>query len=112
MRAFKTAMLAASIAAMTSTTAQAQSLPRFDVEGHCEQVSEFVGGSHEIYNTCIRSEQRAYNALKQKWPDVSGRIRYHCKEVAGFTGGSYEIMQTCVQNEQNAAGNRESFSFD
>jgi hypothetical protein len=90
----------------------ANDIPRFDVEGHCEEVSQVVGGSHQIFNTCVQSEQRAYNALKPQWPNISGRIRGQCQEVAEVIGGSYEIMQSCVQSEQSAAGQRESFSFD
>lgn len=90
----------------------ANEIPRFDVEGHCEEVSQVVGGSHQIFNACVQSEQRAYNALKSEWPSISNRIRNHCQEVAEVIGGSYEIMQSCVQSEQSAASQRESFSFD
>lgn len=95
-----------------SSVALATDLPRFAVEGHCEEVSQVVGGSHQIFNTCVQSEQRAYNALKSRWPSISLGIRSHCQDVAEVIGGSYEIMQSCVQSEQNAAGQRESFSFD
>lgn len=95
-----------------ATLVNASELPRFDVEGHCEEVSQVVGGSHQIYNSCMQSEQRAYNSLKAQWPSVSGRIRGHCQEVAEVIGGSYEIMASCVRSEQSAAGQRESFSFD
>lgn len=92
--------------------ATANEIPRFDVEGHCEEVSQVVGGSHQIFNTCVQSEQRAYNALRSQWPGISRRIRSHCQEVAEVIGGSYEIMQSCIQGEQSAVGQRESFSFD
>ncbi len=90
----------------------AQDMPRFDVEAHCEEVAEFAGGSHQIFNSCIQMEQNAYNGLKGRWANVSGRIRGHCQEVAEFSGGSYQILQSCVQMEEDAAGNRQSFSFD
>ncbi|PAU76942.1 hypothetical protein CK498_12280 [Halomonas salipaludis] len=93
-------------------TVVAQEMPRFDVEGHCEEVAEFGGSSHQIYNGCIQMEQGAYNSLKSRWANVSGRIRNHCQEVAEFSGGSYQILQGCVQMEEDAAGNRQSFSFD
>lgn len=73
---------------------------------------EVGGGSHQIYNGCIQMEQGAYNILKGRWANVSSRIRNHCHEVASFGGGSYQILQGCVQMEEDAAGNRQSFSFD
>lgn len=98
--------------AAASLAASAQDMPRFDVEAHCEQVAEFAGGSHQIFNSCIQMEQNAYNGLKARWASVGGRIRSHCQEVAQFSGGSYQILQSCVQMEEDAAGNRQSFSFD
>lgn len=100
------------IALLWSVQAVAQDMPRFDVEAHCEEVAEFGGGSHQIYNGCIQIEQGAYNSLKGRWANVSSRIRNHCHEVASFGGGSYQILQGCVQMEEDAAGNRQSFSFD
>ncbi|MGM0535528.1 MAG: hypothetical protein ACQER5_05575 [Pseudomonadota bacterium] len=106
------AFAAACMALAASFLASAQAMPRFDVEAHCEEVSQTVGGSHQIYNSCIQMEQRSYNSLKADWSGVSSQIRNHCHEVAETVGGSYQIMESCVQMEQDAAGNRESFSFD
>jgi hypothetical protein len=104
--------LAGGLALTVSTLATAQELPRFDVEGHCEEVAEFGGGSHQIYNGCIQMEQSSYNSLRDRWGGIEPGIRRHCQEVATFGGGSYQILQGCVQMEEDAAGNRESFSFD
>ncbi|MCL7931274.1 hypothetical protein [Halomonas llamarensis] len=106
------ATIVACLTGVAAFSAHAQSLPRFDVEAHCEDVAEFGGGSHQIYNSCIQMEQSSYNAIRDQWPSVSSRIRNHCQEVAEFGGESYQILESCVQMEENAAGNRESFSFD
>jgi hypothetical protein len=103
-------MIGAGLMLLSGTT-MANEIPRFDVEGHCEEVAQTVGGSHQIYNSCIQLEQRSYNSLKAKWSGVSSQIRSHCQEVAQTVGGSYQIMESCLQMEQDAAGNRESFSF-
>lgn len=98
--------------AAASQLTLAQDMPRFDVEAHCEDVAEITGGSHQIFNSCIQMEQGAYNGLKNRWANLSRRIQIHCQDVAKVTGGSYQILQSCVQMEEDAAGNRQSFSFD
>jgi len=104
--------LVAFLLAVVPLSALGQEVPRFDVEAHCEEVAEFGGGSHQIFNSCMQMEQNAYNGLKGQWANTSGRIRNHCQEVAEFGGGSYQILQSCMQMEESAAGNRETFSFD
>lgn len=108
----KSVITIAAIALLWSVQAIAQDMPRFDVEAHCEEIAEFGGGSHQIYNGCIQMEQGAYNTLKGRWANVSARIRNHCVDIAQFGGGSYQILHGCVQMEEDAAGNRQSFSFD
>lgn len=100
-----------SVVALAST-AQAQEVPRFDVEGYCEEVAEFGGGSHSIYSGCIDMEQQAYNRLKSDWPGLSTRIRNYCTEIGTFGGESYSTMQGCVDMETQAASGQSEFSFD
>lgn len=104
--------LAVLLLAAVPLTAVGQEVPRFDVEAHCEEVADFGGGSHQIFNSCMQMEQSAYNGLKDHWANTSGRILKHCQEVAEFSGGSYQILQSCIQMEESAAGSRETFSFD
>lgn len=105
------AVVGLSVVALTST-AQAQELPRFDVEGYCEDVAEFGGGSHSIYNGCIDMEQQAYNRLKDDWPTLSARVRNYCTEIGSFGGESYSTMMGCVDMETQAASGQRGFSFD
>lgn len=105
------AVVGLSVVALAST-AQAQELPRFDVEGYCEEIAEFGGGSHSIYNGCIDMEQQSYNRLKDDWPTLSARIRNYCTEIGTFGGESYSTMQGCVDMETQAASGQRGFSFD
>lgn len=100
--------------ALLAATAQANELPRFDVEAQCEQVASFGGDfSNTTYNGCIQMEQSAYNRLRENWASLPGNIRRQCVEVATFGGpGSYSTLGGCVDMEVQAGSNRQSFSFD
>jgi len=94
--------------------AQAQQLPRFDVQAHCEEIAAF-GGSYSAssYNGCIQMEQSAYNSLKQSWGRVPQRIRTHCLEIARYGGGGdYSSLEGCIEMETNASRNRQQFKFE
>jgi hypothetical protein len=95
-----------------SFSAYANELPRYDVPASCQEVANFGGGSHQIYNSCIQMEQQAYNNLKNRWAGIPNDIRGSCIEVASFGGNSYQILESCIQMEQGAADNPETFSFD
>lgn len=95
--------------ALLPAVAVAQDLPRFDVERHCEKLSQIGGGSHSMFNTCIELEQDAYDTLRARWGEVSARIRRHCGELGAIGGGSYQMVETCVEMEQEAASGRRSF---
>ena len=97
------------LAAGLPAIAVAQELPRFDVERHCEKLSQIGGGSHSMFNTCIELEQDAYDNLRERWGEVSARIRRHCGELGAIGGGSYQMVETCVEMEQEAASGRRSF---
>jgi hypothetical protein len=97
------------LGALLPAVAMAQTLPRFDVDKHCEKVSQFGGGSHTIFNSCIQLEQGSYDSIRSRWDGVSPRIRRHCSEVGAFGGGSYQILESCVTMEEDAAGGRKTF---
>ncbi|KFF50222.1 hypothetical protein GY26_03340 [Gammaproteobacteria bacterium MFB021] len=111
-RLFLGALLLASLAV---GTAHADKLPRYDVEGYCNQVAQ-VGGSFSnlTYNGCIQMEQSAYNNLKPVWAKLPASMRQGCDDIAnvGTPGGSYSTLYGCVQMETNAANNRQSFNFE
>ncbi|WP_275286907.1 hypothetical protein [Halomonas elongata] len=105
-------ILAVGLSAL-SGMALASGIPRFDVEGHCEQVASVGGSSNMLYNSCIDMEQQAYDNLKPAWSNLPGNIQSHCTDVSSVGGpGSYSLLESCVQMETEAANNRESFSFD
>lgn len=97
---------------LSMAMAQDASMPRFDVENHCQQVAEMSGGSHMIYNGCMDMEQSAYDGLKGRWGGLPDRVRSHCRQVAEVGGGgSYSTLQGCVQMEMEAADNPKSFQY-
>jgi hypothetical protein len=97
--------------AMGATAAHAQSMPRYNVESYCQEVSDFSGGSSMIYNGCIDQEQTAYNMLKARWSGFSAQMRGYCDEVASFGGGSYMLLDGCIQMESDAASGTKSFKY-
>ncbi|WP_071797500.1 hypothetical protein [Natronohydrobacter thiooxidans] len=91
--------------------AQADGIPRYNVEKYCVDVSEISGGSAMIYNGCINIEQQSYNTLKADWAQISSKSRYYCNEVAVISGGSYNILEGCIELETNAANTLNSFEY-
>lgn len=91
--------------------AQAQSIPRYNVEGYCQQVADVSGGSALIFNGCMDTEQQAYNALKPVWTQIPSKSRNYCDEVAQVSGSSYGILKGCVDMETNAANAPRSFDY-
>lgn len=100
-------------AALSSSSALALELPRYDVETHCKEVAGFGGTySASIDQSCFTMEQGAYNAIKAMWGSVSANIRKHCDEVASFGGGgSYSILQSCIEMEAEADSANTGRSF-
>ncbi len=104
-------MMVAAVAALTSP-AISQEMPYYDVEAHCAQVAGAVGGSEAIRNACFRSEQRAYDELKPRWPEIPDQARTHCDSVARVSGpGTYSILSACIASEQRAAEENKTFTF-
>jgi hypothetical protein len=102
----------ASIAAIClAVPASAQTIPRYNVEGYCQQVADVSGGSAMIFNGCMDMEQQAYNALKPVWAQISSKSRNYCDEVAKVSGGSYGILKGCMDMETNAANAPRSFDY-
>jgi len=98
-------------AAIGATATHAQSMPRYNVESYCQEVSDFSGGSAMIYNGCIDQEQTAYNMLKARWPRLGSQVKSYCDEVASFGGGSYMLLDGCIQMEGDAASGTKSFKY-
>ena len=94
-----------------ASSAQAQTMPRYNVENYCQQVAEVSGGSAMIFNGCMEMEQEAYNGLKSAWAQLPGKSRNYCDEVARVSGGSYSILQGCMEMETDAAKTPRSFNY-
>lgn len=101
----------AAVFASLALSAQAQTIPRYDVEDYCQQVAEVSGGSAMIFNGCMDMEQQAYNALKPDWAQIPSKSRNYCDEVAKVSGGSYGILKGCMDMETDAAKAPRSFDY-
>lgn len=86
--------------------AEAADLPRYDVEGYCEDIAS---GSHDMFNFCIEEEQKSYNQLRDQSDSIDPQTMNYCSDIAG---SSYDMLLFCVEEETSAANNRQSFSFD
>jgi len=75
----------------------------FNIENHCREVSQFVGGSYQIEQNCRNNERKAKEQLSAE--PIPPEIEKHCAEVAEFVGGSYQLMMSCVKNETKAKAN-------
>lgn len=93
--------------------AEAQDVPRFNVESHCKQVASFGGSySASLDKSCFDMEQSAYDKLKANWTDHTSSARRHCIEVSSFGGpGSYSLLESCLQMETKAASDRKGRKF-
>jgi hypothetical protein len=95
------------------SVAQAQELPRFDVQAHCRQVAAFGGAmSQSLLGSCVDMEQSAYDGLKPTWHQLPDAARSHCLMVARFGGpGSYSLLQSCLQMETAAGRQNQQRQF-
>ena len=94
-----------------ASSAQAQTMPRYNVDNYCQQVAEVSGGSAMIFNGCMEMEQEAYNGLRSAWAQLPGKSRNYCDEVARVSGGSYSILQGCMEMETDAAQTPRTFNY-
>ncbi len=86
-------------------------VPRYDVAGYCQTVSDVSGGSAMIYNGCVDLEQIAYNGLKARWGSIPSSVRLYCDEVGRVSGGSYSILEGCIAMETEAANGTSTFKY-
>lgn len=94
-----------------ASPAFADSVPRYDVAGYCQTVSDVSGGSAMIYNGCVDMEQIAYNGLKARGSSIPSRVRSYCDEVGRVSGGSYSILEGCIAMETEAANGTSTFKY-
>ena len=103
-------LVAAGSALPSASSAQ---MPRYDVPAHCEEIAGIDGThSNSLYNSCMKMEQQAYDALKARWSALNESIRRHCDEIATVARpGSYSMLASCVGMEESAGSNKETFSY-
>lgn len=89
--------------AESDATAQAEAVGVFDIEAHCKKVSQAMGGSYQIEQTCRDQERKAQANISTM--AVPPEIVSHCGRVGRAVGGSYQIMLTCVEQEMKAKAN-------
>jgi hypothetical protein len=94
-----------------SGTARADSVPRYDPPTYCNKVSDISGGSRTIYNGCLEMEQKAYDALKLSWGEISAGSRRYCDEVARTSDSSYSILKGCIDMETEASSSQPEFRY-
>lgn len=106
-----TAVILAVALLMAGPAAYAQSIPRYEPEAYCKQVSDVSGGSAMIFNGCMDMEQDAYDKRKAEWPSIPAQTASYCDEVARVSGGSYMILDGCLDMESEAVSTTPSFKF-
>lgn len=88
--------------APSTAAADTASVVVFDIEAKCKGVSQAVGGSYQIEQTCRDQERRAKaNISTMGAPEIVT----HCERVGRAVGGSYQIMETCIEQETKAKAN-------
>jgi hypothetical protein len=80
-------------------------MPAFDTKAYCRKISDTVGGSYQIEETCRDQEARAISKLNSI--EIPGRILRYCTKIGETIGGSYQIMETCVEQELASAARLE-----
>lgn len=87
--------VAATVALLLAAEAAfGQSLPRFDVEKHCEEA-----GSGRAY--CVERTQAIYDELKQQWDSYPTEAKARClgKLKNSPRPNSYYWLQVCLRHE-------------
>ena len=105
------AILKVALLLTVASPAFADTVPRYDVAGYCQTVSDVSGGSTMISNGCVDMEQIAYNGLKARWGSIPSRVRSYCDEVGRVSGGSYSILEGCITMETEAANGTSTFKY-
>jgi len=101
--------------------ANADSVPRLNVEQVCEGIAKQGGVTFrdpaiaKEKKNCIESEQAIYDELVKQWPNFSAADKTHCVNESVMGGqSSYTELLTCLEmardvrtmrnEQQNAAG--------
>jgi len=72
----------------------------YDIRAYCKTVSDTVGGSYQIEESCQNMERTSRDNLARTV--LPARIEKYCEEVGGAIGGSYQIKEACAKQELQA----------
>src|SRR5918995_6516699 len=85
-------------------SAQAQQVPRLDIEGTCKAERPLVAGDPNPYENCMRDETDAERQLQAMWSSTAAAQRERCGQEVQIGGSpSYVDMLTCLEMAQGAA---------
>ena len=85
-------------------SAQAQQVPRLDIEATCRAEKPLVAGDPNPYEGCMRDETDAERQLQAMWSSAAAGHRERCGQEAQLGGTpSYVDMLTCLEMAQGTA---------
>jgi len=86
------------VIALSCSTAQAQSIPRFSIEASCRQARSLTPEDRNPYEGCVRDETSARTDLTALWVTSSREHREACVEEAKLgESPSYVELLVCLQ---------------
>src|ERR671912_112516 len=85
-------------------SAEAQQVPRLNIEATCRAEKPLVAGDPNPYEGCMRDETDAERQLQAMWSSSAAALRERCGQEAQLGGvASYVDMLTCLEMAQGAA---------
>jgi hypothetical protein len=85
-------------------SAEAQQVPRLNIEATCRAEKPLVAGDPNPYEGCMRDETDAERQLQGMWSSAAAAQRERCGQEAQLGGTpSYVDMLTCLQMAQGTA---------
>lgn len=72
----------------------------YDITAYCQKVSQAIGGSYQIEQTCREEERKAQSNIARM--SVPSQVSSYCQQVGQAVGGSYQILETCISEELKA----------
>jgi hypothetical protein len=102
----KPVIIAAFIAATTAGPAWAQGVPTINIEPSCRAAADTNIANiakRENYDSCMRSEREAREALVKEWNAFAAADRVGCHRLTTLgTPGTYTELLTCLEMKRDA----------
>jgi hypothetical protein len=76
--------------------------PRLKIEQHCRAIAE-LAKPLEVFHSCMRREQEAYETIIHIWKEFDPADRAHCTRLAtlGDADATYTSLLTCLEIEDH-----------